>query len=233
MSRTMLIVAIALLLQSLAPGWNAAAAQTPYPSMAALEQYLISNENSEIELARTAAPASISGNAEVMVLGRDGYTTAAKGTNGFVCIVERSWGAATTEPEFWNPKIRSPICFNPQAAQTVLPTYLMKTRSIVAGKSAAEVLRATDAAFAGGKLHAPAPGAMCYMMSHQQYLNDRGKSWHPHLMFFVSGDAAKTWGADLPGVPVMAANDPEERVTTMMVLVGHWSDGTAMAVDEH
>ena len=38
-------------------------------------------------------------------------------------------------------------------------------------------------------------------------------SWHPHVMFFVSGDAEKSWGANLPGSPVMAANDPEERVT--------------------
>ncbi len=233
MYRTILVAAFALLLQSLAPGSNAAAAQTAYPSMAALEQYLTPDEKVEIELARTAAPASISGDADVMVLGRDGYRTAAKGTNGFVCIVERSWGAATTEPEFWNPKIRSPICFNPLAAQTVLPNYLMKTRSILAGKSRADILRAMDAAFTGGQLHAPAPGAMCYMMSHQQYLNDRGTSWHPHVMFFIGGDAAKTWGADLPGVPVMAANDPEERITTMMVLVGHWSDGTARALDGH
>jgi hypothetical protein len=45
-------------------------------------------------------------------------------------------------------------------------------------------------------------------------------------MFFVSGDAAKSWGADLPGSPVMAANDPEERATIMMVWFGNWSDGT-------
>ena len=49
---------------------------------------------------------------------------------------------------------------------------------------------------------------MCYMMSKRQYLNDRGKHWHPHLMFFVAGDAAASWGADLPGSPVIAANDP-------------------------
>ena len=67
---------------------------------------------------------------------------------------------------------------------------------------------------------------MCYMMSKQQYLNDVGKSWHPHLMFFVSGDAAKSWGANLPASPVMSDNDPEERATIMMVWVGHWSDGT-------
>jgi hypothetical protein len=67
---------------------------------------------------------------------------------------------------------------------------------------------------------------MCYMMSKQQYLSDDGMNWHPHLMFFVAGDAAKSWGADLPGSPVMAADDPEERATILMVWVGKWSDGT-------
>jgi hypothetical protein len=68
---------------------------------------------------------------------------------------------------------------------------------------------------------------MCYMMSKQQYLNDRGKSWHPHLMFLVSGDAEKSWGANLPGSPVIAADDSQERVTIFMVWTGSWSDGTA------
>jgi hypothetical protein len=67
---------------------------------------------------------------------------------------------------------------------------------------------------------------MCYMMSKQQYLNDGAKNWHPHLMWFIPGDAAKSWGADLAASPVMAANDPEERMTIMMVWVDHWSDGT-------
>ena len=82
-----------------------------YPAMAPVDAYLIADQNSEIALARTAAPAAISAGAEVMVLGRTGYTTAAKGTNGFLCFVERGWGAGTDEPEFWNPKVRSPICF--------------------------------------------------------------------------------------------------------------------------
>ena len=67
---------------------------------------------------------------------------------------------------------------------------------------------------------------MCYMMSKQQYLSDRAMSWHLHLMFFISGNAAKSWGANLPGSPVMAADDPEERVTIFLVWVGEWSDAT-------
>lgn len=200
--------------------------KAPYPAMASLDQYLMPDKDSEIALARTAAPKSISDEAEVMVLGRDGYTTAAKGTNGFLCLVERSWGASTDAPEFWNPKVRSPICFNPPAARTFAPIFLMKTKLVLAGKPKTEIVAATASALDKKELPALEPGAMCYMLSKRQYLNDEGKSWHPHVMFFLPGDAEKSWGANLPGSPVIAANDPEERVTIMMVWVAQWSDGT-------
>jgi len=215
------------LLCLLAAAWQAQPQESkaPYPSMAPLEQYLMES-NAEVALARTAAPPSIAQSAEVMVLGRTGYTTAVKGSNGFVCVVERSWGAATDEPEFWNPKVRSPICFNAPAARTFLPIFLMKTKLVLAGKSKAEFLQATASALDKKELPALEQGAMCYMLSKQQYLNDRGKSWHPHLMFLIPGDAAESWGANLTGSPVIAANDPEERATIFMVWVGAWSDGS-------
>lgn len=205
---------------------DAEAAKASYPAMAPLEQYLISDQSSEIALARTGAPPSIAKDAEVMVLGQDGYKTAEKGTNGFLCIVERSWGATTDHPEFWNPKVRSPICFNEAAAKSFAQIYLMKTKLVLEGKSKEEVLKITSAALDSGELPALAPGAMCYMFSKQQYLNDDGGHWHPHLMFFVSGDVGKTWGADLPDSPIIAANDPEERATIFMVWVPKWSDGS-------
>jgi hypothetical protein len=230
-------IAFVLLVQLCLPG---AARQAPaqaekavYPAMAPVDEYLIADQNSEIALARSAAPASISDGAEVMVLGRKGFTTAVKGTNGFLCVVERSWGAATDAPEFWNPKIRSPICFSPQAARTFARIFLMKTKLVLEGKSKAEILTATASALDKKELPALEPGAMCYMMSKQQYLNDQGASWHPHLMFLVSGDAAKSWGADLPGSPVIAADDPEERATILMVWVGNWSDGSPAPPMEH
>ena len=168
-----------------------------------------------------------------MVLGRKGYTTAAKDTNGFLCVVERSWGASTDDPEFWNPKIRSPICFNPAAARTFAQIYLMKTQLVLAGKSKTEIVAATAAALDSKELLALEPGSMCYMMSKQQHLNDRDKSWHPHLMFFVTGDAEKSWGANVDGSPIIAANDPEERATIFMVPVWQWSDGTPGPSLEH
>jgi hypothetical protein len=206
---------------------QAQAEKAAYPAMAPLDQYLMPDVNSEIALARSAAPASISDSAEVMVLGPQGYTTAVKGTNGFLCVVERSWGAPTDEPEFWNPKVRAPHCFNPPAAKTFLPIFLMKTKLVLAGKSKPEIVAAIATALDKKELPALEPGAMCFMLSKQQYLNDRGKSWHPHLMFFVPGDAAKSWGADLPGSPVIAAADPQERATIFMVVVGKWSDGSS------
>jgi hypothetical protein len=224
-------LAVALLVQAVLPGAicqaRAPAGQAPYPAMAPLDQYLIPDRNSEIALARSAAPASISDGADVMVLEPKGYATAVKGTNGFLCLVERSWGAPTNDPGFWNPKMRAPHCFNPPAARTFAPIFLTKTKLVLAGKSKREIVAATASALDRKELPALEPGAMCYMTSKQQYLNDGDRSWHPHLMFFVPGAAAKSWGANLPGSPVIAADDPEERATIFMVLVGKWSDGTA------
>jgi len=221
------LIASAFLLQAAFPNLTGYAQTTKanYPAMAPLAQYLMP-ESAEITLARTAAPASISGDADVMVLRRDGYATAVKGKNGFVCMVERAWGKATDDSEFWNQKMRAPHCFNPQAARTFLQIYLMKTRLVLAGKSKPEILKTTTSALDRKELPPLEPGAMAYMMSKQQYLGDHDMSWHPHVMFFSAGDATKSWGADLPDSPVMSANDPEERVTILFVLADKWSDGT-------
>jgi hypothetical protein len=205
---------------------QAKAEKSPYPAMAPLQQYLMPDKESEIAMARSAAPKSISDEAEVMVLGTDGYTTAVNGRNGFLCIVERSWGAATDDSQFWNPKVRGPICFNPPAAKSFVPIFLLKTKLVLAGKSKKEIVEAISSAFDKKELPTLQAGAMCYMLSKQQYLGDRDMHWHPHLMFFVPGDETKTWGANLAGSPVMAADDPEERVTIFLVWVGKWSDGT-------
>lgn len=212
---------------------RAVAADSPYPAMASVNQYLIPDASEEVALARTAAPQAISAGAQVMVLGQHGYSTAVKGRNGFLCLVERSWGASTDDPQFWNPNIRSPICFNPPAARTFAPLYLMKTRLVLAGKSPQKIARTIASDFADEHAPALAPDAMAYMMSKKQYLGDQPKAWHPHLMLFVSGNAAKSWGADLPGSPVMAAPDPEERARILMIVVGHWSDGTPAPSEMH
>jgi hypothetical protein len=229
--KTIVLTALAILSQIAVPGAirqaKAQTEKTPYPAMAPLDQYLMADQDSEIALARSAAPKSISDNAEILVLGREGYQTAVKGDNGFVCMVERSWTAGSDDPDFWNPKIRSPICFNPPAARTYLPITLMKTKLVLAGKSKEKMFETISAALDNKQLPALEPDAMCYMMSKQQYLSDSVQCWHPHLMFFVPRATPNSWGANLPGSPIVAADDPEDRMTIFLVPVGHWSDGTA------
>jgi hypothetical protein len=205
-------------------------AKTPYPSMAPLDQYLM-ERTAEIALARSAAPESISQDAGVLVMGRHGYDNAAKGTNGFVCVVQRSWTAGIDDPDFWNPKVRSPICFNPAAVRSFLPQTIRKTELILAGRSKAQMADDIKAALDKKELPAMEVGAMCYMMSKQGYLSDRGGHWHPHLMFYLPLADPTTWGANQPGSPVLGDADTLDRLTVFLIPVGYWSDGTAAPHD--
>jgi len=222
----------------LGAAWQARAQdEKTYPTMAPLEQYLIADRDTEIGLARSGGPDSVSHDAEVLVFGRHGYETAIKGTNGFVCFVQRSWASAPDAREFWNSDLRAPICLNAPAARSFLPLILKKTEWVLAGRSKAQIAADIHAAFDKKELPTLEPGAMCYMLSKQGYLSDNdsdhGGHWHPHLMFFVPLTEAKTWGADLPGSPILAAEDPLERLTIFLVPVGKWSDGTADSEHEH
>ena len=199
-------------------------ATAPNPNMAPLEQYLM-DRDAEIALARSAAPESISRDAEVLVLGRHGFETAVKGKNGFVCIVERSWTSAA-DPDFWNPKVRTPICWNAAAARSVLVRNIKRTDLILAGRTQAQTDEIIAAAVDKKELPAIEPGAMCYMMSKQGNGGDSVEHWPPHLMFYFSETDPAIWGAGLPGSPILAFSDPREHVTTFVIAVQRWSDGT-------
>jgi hypothetical protein len=211
--------------------------QMLYPSMAPVEQYLITDRNAEIALARSAAPEAISRDATVLVLGRHGYETAVEGKNGFVCAVERGWmGPFNGEDaaNLWNPKLRGPLCFNPPGARSVLPLTYKRTEMILAGKSKAQVIDALKVAYEKKELPPLEPGAMSYMMSKDQYLTDAGDHrWMAHLMFYTPLMDGAAWGADLPKSPVML--NPQfrgapEPIDVFMVPVGRWSDGSAAPV---
>jgi hypothetical protein len=216
--------------------WQAAAqsAKEPYPSMAPLDQYLMTDRNAEIALARSAAPEAISRDADVLVLGKHGYETAVKGKNGFVCAVERGWmGPFDGEDaaNFWNPKIRGPVCFNPPAARSILPLTYKRTEMILAGKSKAQIIDSLKAAYEKKELPPLEPGAMSYMMSKEQYLNDGDHhNWMAHLMFYTPLMDGAAWGADVSKSPLML--NPQfrgapEPIDVFMVPAGWWSDGTA------
>lgn len=217
------------------PG-RAADAKSPYPSMAPLDQYLMADRDAEIALARSAAPPSISKDATVMVLGSHGYETAVEGTNGFVCIVERAWTGAFDSTEFWNPKDRGPLCFNPPAARSILPITLMRTKLVLAGQSKDEIRESMKVAVEKKELPAVEPGGMTYMLSRQGRLNDSAGPWRPHLMFYVPLADAMIWGAGVPGSPVLLNpqfNGGPEPVTEFMIPVAEWSDGTPANAEHH
>src|SRR5271170_4079107 len=215
--------------------WRAQAqeAKPSFPSMAPLDQYLMERD-AEIALARSAAPKAISDDAEVLVLGRNGYETAIKGKNGFVCIVERSWMSPFDFSQFWNPKMRGPICFNPPAVRSILPLTIKRMELVLAGMCKEQIIGGIKAFEAKG-LPPVEAGAMSYMMSTQGYLNDSAGHWVPHLMFYVPLTDPKSWGANLPGTPVMLnpqfAGAPEP-ITEYMIPVATWSDGTAAPKEE-
>lgn len=203
---------------------------TAYSSMASIEQYLMPDRNAEIALARSAAPEAISADAKVLVLGWRGYETAIEGRSGFVCVVERSWTAPFNSAEFWNPKVRVPMCFNPAAARTILPLTIKRTQMVLAGLSKTQMIDSIKAEFDNKELPVPDPGAMCYMMSRAGYLNDSLGHYVPHLMFYFPLTDKASWGADLPDSPVTL--NPQfqggpEPITEFVIAVGKWSDGTA------
>jgi hypothetical protein len=205
-------------------------AKTQYPIMASLDQYLIADRNAEIALARSAAPTSISNDATVLVLEKTGYQTAADGKNGFTCLVERSWMSPIDRPEFWNPKILGPICYNPPAVRTILPYTINRTKLVLTGLSKAQMRESITAATKKNELSMPEAGTMSYMLSKSGNLGDSVGHWCPHLMFHVPKTYQAGWGADLEGSPVLYNNenqDVPEPETIFMVPVSHWSDGTA------
>src|SRR5271169_6126701 len=213
---------------------QAQAAKTPYPSMAPLDQYLMTDRNAEIALARSAAPDSISHDATTLVFGRHGYETAIEGKNGFVCVVERAWMSPSDHPQFWNPKLRGPICFNPAAARSILPLTIKRTELVLAGLSKAQIMDNLKAAVDRKELPALEPGAMSYMMSKHAYLTDDDGHNMSHLMIYTPLTQAATWGADLPGSPVMFGGQFQgapEPITVFLVPVEKWSDGTAAPTD--
>lgn len=214
--------------------WHAQAqdSKTAYPSMAPLDQYTM-ERSAEISLARTAAPASIADDAEVMVFGKHGYEIAVNGKNGFVCVVQRSWTAPSNDPEFWNPKLRAPICFSPAGARSYLPLIIKRTDLVLAGRPKAEIFEAISSAIDKKELPNVESGAMAYMLSKDQYLGDGAKHWHPHLMFFFPPMDPASSGANLPASPLLGQNDEDDRLTVFFVPVRKWSDGTLDLPETH
>ena len=212
----------------------AASGQTPqanpYPTMAPIAKYLMPSAAAEIAMARTSAPRSISDHAEVLVLTKHGYVVGAKGTNGWVCFVGRSWTAGFDDPEFWNARGLGPGCLNPPAVRSVLPQYLERTNWAIAGDTREQMAAKAKAAYADHQFTDPAPASFAFMLSKNGYLLGADGPWRPHVMPFIAYDQLATWAASFKGSPILAppptAGFRPYQPVTLAIPVSHWSDGS-------
>jgi hypothetical protein len=200
-------------------------ATSPYPTMAPIDQYRM-DRDAEIAMARTAAPASITRDAEILVMGQKNFETVVKGKNGFVCAVGRAFMGPVNNPEFWNPKNRSPICYNPPAARSLWPYAVKQADMAMAGASKAQITEAIKTAVAKKELGVPESGSMAYMMSKEAYLTDRAGHNLAHLMFEFPANAFGVF-QDSPDYFVSWEPAP---VIEFNVPTGQWSDGTGVTV---
>jgi hypothetical protein len=233
--------ALALLsLLSMTASTRAQDAERPYPKMLPLSQYLM-DRNAEIALARSAAPEGISKDASVLVLTPKGWETAVKGTNGFVCLVGRSWADSIDFYDVWSPKQRGAICLNPAAVRSILPICRKLTQMTLAGvTSVKERIAGIQEAYAKKEIPPVEPGAMSYMMSKEAYLSHLGNHNLCHVMFFLPMKDPAELDANDPNSPISSTSiwfpDPDKPdsplnkelppLRTVPIEVPYWSDGT-------
>ena len=228
------ILALTLFLTSLAQPVTGRASVIPYVATAPLAPYLTTDRLAEMDLARSAAPPSISLHSTVLVLTAKGYEAAQSGTNGFTCLVERSWMKSFDDSQFWNSKVRTPVCYNPPATRTVLRYTLFRSKLWLTGATKAQLLDRVRSGVANKELPATESGSMAYMMSKDQYIDDIVKAWHSHIMIYAPKadgvDDGEIWGADLRGSPVVyddAHKINPEPWSLFFVPVPRWSDGSS------
>jgi hypothetical protein len=205
--------------------------QTPYPTMASVDRYLM-DRDAEIALARSAGPASISRDARIVVFGQHGYETAVEGKNGFVCMADRGWMLPFDAPDFWNPKVRLPLCMNSLGARFHLPLAFKMTTWALAGMTKDQLSAHLKTAYDQKELPLPESGSMCYMMSKQQNFGDKeGNGDDSHLMFWFPQGERMNWGADADDSPVNVHQFSPQPITEFTISTSKWSDGTPVSAN--
>jgi hypothetical protein len=185
------------------------AAQSPgYPP---IDRYLMPRD-AEIALARSAAPASISNHATIKVLTATGFTVAEKGDNGNVCMVMRGFSAPTYTPApfrdlVYDPAVHAPICFTAPAARTAMPSYEMRTKLSIEGRSPAQIAASLQTAYANGALPHREGATFAYMWSAHQHLGSGIGAWRPHVMIFAPNYDNAMVGGNAFGSPLPQLTD--------------------------
>lgn len=167
------------------------------------------NERQEVRLALSAAPPHLHAQASVLVLSREGYRPAREGSNGFTCIVERSFDAS----------VRAPMCMDAIATEYVLPVKLEETRLRLMGHTPEEVEDAVAKGFSDGRFRPPPEPAFNYMLSSGQYLGEAVGQWKPHVMVYTPYRTNREIGGDprMPEYPFIAFEEGKPLSLTVIV----------------
>jgi hypothetical protein len=202
---------LALVVIALVTTLSAGAARAQAPHYPPLRDYMMPRD-SEIAMAKTAAPENIASRATIEVLTQSGYTRAHEGDNGFVCVVMRGWAAPTYTPAkfrnfVYDATLRAPICFDPVAAKSVLPYYELRTTLGMAGKAPEQIADGVQAAYVTGRLPKRDAVSFAYMLSPHQMLGPTIGRWHPHMMVFIPYYENALLGSSTPGGPTPAVTD--------------------------
>ena len=202
------------------------AQEMKYPPVA---EYLMPRD-AEIALAKSAAPDNISGKATIKALTASGFQVVQEGDNGFVCLVMRGFGAPTFTPTdlrnlVYDSKLRAPICFDPQAVQTVVPYYELRHKLGLQGKTPDEIAKAVSDAYAAGALPKRDCVSFAYMWSADQILGPAGH-WHPHMMVFCPHYENSMLGGNEGGAPGPVVTD--DAGTPLAVVVIRVDDNLAI-----
>ena len=147
----------------------------------------------QITLAESAAPAEVSSQATIYVLGSKGYEKAREGSNGFSCIVGRHF-VKPTETTI------EPQCFDGEGSRTLLPVYMHGEELRTSGKSEAEIKADIASGYKEGRYKYPSKPGFLYMMSSQNRLRaipEHGTGiFPPHLMFYAPNMTTEDIGFD-------------------------------------
>lgn len=155
--------------------------------------------DSEMALARSAAPENISSHATIKVLTPQGYEVAVKGDNGFLCMVMRSWSAAPDPEATYYAKLRAPICFDLIAARTVAPVEELRTRLGLKGMQPDAIAQEVALLYGRAQLPKMENVAFAYMWSAGQDTGPGFGAWHPHMMVYAPYYENSTLGSNEPG----------------------------------
>ena len=157
----------------------------------------------EIAVARSAAPDSISAQATVWVLTRNGYEKAVEGSNGANCLITRGWSAPFDTDLFGWPQLIAPVCYDAVSSGAPLHEQFLRAELGLKGKTHDEIKRAVYDAYGDGRLRPVSRLGLSYMYSAAQVLGPSVGHWHPHLMIH-----APYYASDLLGPNTISSGDP-------------------------